>query len=496
MRILPKKESMVNFFHSIRFRLSLWFGLALAVILLIFGAFVYYRQTRDSYDLAAARLAVRVSQFQVILQQSMTDGSVLRMPGLSSRSIELREGEVIVLVDHTGQVASFYGPVSQKDADALASIAAQQEPNTRISVYSLKTGPGNQTVRYLFISSPVAIENHLIGWVTLGQQLDPDNLLGRLLLTLLIAGIVTLAGALAGGYWLADRALRPVHAITKTAQAISETDLSRRLNIRSRDELGELANTFDQMLDRLQAAFIRQRQFTADVSHELRTPLTIIGLEADRALTSGRSNGDFRQAVEVIQSENQFMSRMVDQLLTLARMDAGQMNIQKEHLDLSDLALEVVERYAPIAEKNDTELRTGELPELPILGDRQTLRQMISNLVDNAIKYTTASQDRWVSVETGRCDAGEQPTAWIKVSDHGPGIPAEYLEHIFDRFYRVDKARSHNQEKLGGEDAIPGSGLGLAIVQWVVQIHGGKISVSSQPGQGTTFEVSLPLDQV
>jgi signal transduction histidine kinase len=311
-----------------------------------------------------------------------------------------------------------------------------------------------------------------------------------LALTLAFACGFTTFIALAGGYGLASRALWPVKAITRAAQEISETGLDRRLGIHTRDELGELAGTFDRMLDRLQAAFTRQRQFTADASHELRTPLTIISLETDRALANARGTDDFRQALRVIQSENQFMSRLVGELLTLARMDAGQMTLQREPIDLSDVVLDVVERYAPLAAHKHIALRTGDLPEIPVQADRQLLSQMVGNLVDNAIKYSPDGASQWVLVETGLLPGTAQ--AWLRISDNGPGIPAEHLPHLFERFYRVDSARSHNPGEGAQDDQIPGSGLGLSIVQWIAQVHGGSVQVESQVGQGTRFEVRLP----
>jgi signal transduction histidine kinase len=305
----------------------------------------------------------------------------------------------------------------------------------------------------------------------------------RLLFTLLLGSLFTLGVALGGGLWLADRAMRPVHAITQAARTISETDLNRRLNLKGRDELAELANTFDGMLARLQAAFERQRQFVADASHELRTPLTIVNLESSRALASKRSADEYQRALGVIRSENEFMSHLVGDLLTLARMDAGQMAMEKTPLDLSDIALEAVERLAPLAERKNVRLETGDLPEVNIIGDRRYLLQMLSNLVENGIKYTGGAEKR-VRVETGL----EGDSAWVRVSDTGEGIPPEHLPHVFDRFYRVDKARSRGEDEFQG-----GNGLGLSIVNWIVQAHGGEVRVESAPGAGATFEVRFKV---
>ena len=257
-----------------------------------------------------------------------------------------------------------------------------------------------------------------------------------------------------------------------------------------------MADTFDQMLARLQAAFDRQRQFTADASHELRTPLTIVNLEASRALDGKRSRQEYQQALSLIQSENEFMSRLVSNLLTLSRMDAGQTALNMERLDLSDLALESVERLAPIAARKQVELSTGELPELTISGDRQFLTQMITNLVENAIKYTRGATKR-VRVETGSTSVNDREVAWLQVVDNGPGIPPEHLPHVFDRFYRLDKARSRDSEDSEAETAeistTAGSGLGLSIAQWIAHANGGEITVKSEVGKGSTFEVRLPL---
>jgi len=343
----------------------------------------------------------------------------------------------------------------------------------------------------------MVMENHITGWVILGQPMDANNQLPRLALTLVLAGGFTLLIAMGGGYWLANRALWPVKAITRTAQEISETDLDRRLSIHTGDELGELAGTFDRMLDRLQAAFNRQRQFTADASHELRTPLAIIGLETDRALSTGRDAAEYRRVLQVIRSENQSMTRLVGELLTLARMDAGQVTLKREPLDLSDVVLEVVERYAPLAAQKGIQIQTGDLPELPVEADRQFLAQMVGNLVDNAIKYSPAGSGQWVRAETGMSPvvAGSPAQAWVRISDNGPGIAQEHLPHLFDRFYRVDSARSHNPDEEEHADQIPGSGLGLSIVKWIAEVHGGCARVQSQPGEGTSFEVKIPLSE-
>jgi signal transduction histidine kinase len=198
--------------------------------------------------------------------------------------------------------------------------------------------------------------------------------------------------------------------------------------------------------------------------------------------------------LQVIQSENELMSHLVNDMLTLARMDARQESLNQEPLDLSDLALDVVERLVPLAARQEIKLETGELPEVLILGDRQSLTQMLTNLVENAIKYTAqngADQMRHILIE-----AGTHPTrtlGWVRVSDTGPGIPREHLAHLFDRFYRVDESRTRSEDASNDESFPTGSGLGLAIVESIAKLHGGTIEVQSELGKGSIFEITFPL---
>jgi heavy metal sensor kinase len=464
-----------SFLHSIRFRLVMWFTLILCVVLVVFSAFIYYNQARDIRGDALYRVERKLADIEAALGGS-DDNRVL-----------LQASDVLVLLDAEGKVLASQGIASADDVQALVK-AAQSAQTAQVS------GPSDHrqdpsiswiadwkgaSVQYFFVVQPVVTAVRS-GFVILGSPFDPYDLNKRLLFTLLLGSFFTIAVALSGGLWLADRAMRPVHTITLAARGISETDLNRRLNMKSKDELGELANTFDAMLSRLQTAFERQRQFVADASHELRTPLTIVNLESNRALASKRSPQEYQRALGVIRSENEFMSHLVNDLLTLARMDSGQMAMEKVQLDLSEIALDSLERLSSLAERKNVRLEAGELPEVTILGDRQYLMQMISNLVENGIKYTDGPE-KLVRVETGLDGA----FAWVRVSDGGAGISPEHLPHLFNRFYRVDKARSRDDEEQGGH------GLGLAIVDWIARAHAGEVRVESVPGQGTTFEVRL-----
>jgi signal transduction histidine kinase len=213
-----------------------------------------------------------------------------------------------------------------------------------------------------------------------------------------------------------------------------------------------------------------------------------------RALSTPRSAKEYQRALQVIYSENELMKQLVNYLLTLARMDARQEPLHKEPLDLSDLALDVMERLTPLAARNEISIEAGELPTVLVLGDHQSLTQMLTNLVENAIKYTAQNQPgktRHVLIETGTHLI--RTLGWVRVTDTGPGISSEHLDHLFDRFYRVDQSRTRAEDTTDGEVAPTGSGLGLAIVESIAQLHNGNIEVKSELGKGTTFEIVFPL---
>ncbi len=471
-------KRIASIFRSIRFRLVLWFTVILALVLCTFSAFVYISQSRDIRGEAEFRLERKMAALEVTL--TVTSNGLLVPQGV------LQDTDVLVFLGPTGRVLASYGPIPAQDAVRLAARAQQeQEQNGKVTSGFLTWSEGNNSpqANYIFISVPIVDISGQAGLVILGSPIDPYGLINRLLLTLSAGSLLTLIIALVGGFWLADRAMRPVKTITQTARTIGETDLSRRLNMKNKDELGELASTFDAMLARLQAAFERQRQFVADASHELRTPLTIVTLETSRALASRRSADEYKQALAIIHSENDFMTSLVNDLLMLARMDAGQAVVELAPVDLSDVVIETVERLTPLAARNNVHLETGDLPEVRILGDRQYLVQMVSNLVENGIKYTTG-ESRRVRVETGAADGN----AWLRVSDTGPGIAPEHIPHLFDRFYRIDKSRTRQPGDGNGPASPSGSGLGLSIVQWIARTHGGEVHVESTLGIGTTFE--------
>jgi signal transduction histidine kinase len=400
----------------------------------------------------------------------------------------------VLLLRPDGRVLDTRGPLTNSLIQQLQARAGQNLGMSDLTVpQNHSHGWWATNSDYRVLSIPVLNQNTRVAILLVGL---PPSRSVSLLVIWFFHGLLSLLIAAIGGYWLAGRALRPVNMITRMANEISATDLRRRLHLPPRDEFGKLAATFDQMLARLEAAFKRQTQFTADASHELRTPLTIIALELNRALTQLEQPAEYRQVLEQIQAETEQMTASVNSLLLLARADTGQMTLDLQEVDLSDIALASVERLLPLARRSQVALATGNLPEVLVRGDPQYLGQMLTNLIENGIKYSSGVGKR-VSVELA-CE--QKRWGVVRVQDDGPGISDEHLPYLFERFFRVDKVRSSRQKGLvqsgkpGSSEPEPdGTGLGLSIVQWIIQAHGGEVRVESTIGVGTLFEVRLPL---
>ena len=277
---------------------------------------------------------------------------------------------------------------------------------------------------------------------------------------------------------MANRTLKQVDHITDIAREIGEGDLSRRIDIRSEDEMGKLAATLNWMILRLETAFRKQQQFAADASHELRTPLAIIQAESSLVLDKKRTQAEYRKSLELVSQEVSYMAEVIGKLLLLARSDAAQETADFQTVNLKDLLKDVSSVVESLAQEKGLVFALGELDNLTVKGDRLKLRQLFLNILDNAIRYTPSGGV--VSGSLVRKDGN----AFVTVCDTGAGIPPEHLPHIFDRFYRVDKARSRDDG---------GTGLGLAIASSIAKLHGGDIQVESQVGKGTAFYVTLPL---
>lgn len=291
-------------------------------------------------------------------------------------------------------------------------------------------------------------------------------------------GLILLAAA--GGYLITVRAFRPVRQIAETAEQInSGSDLTRRIKLGTgRDEIYALATTFDQMFDRLQSSFERERQFTSDASHELRTPIAVIIAQCEYALESAQTREEAMEALDTVLQQAQRMSSLIAQLLTLARADRGQTKLNLETINLSDLTQMAADQIAELAARRGIRVETQIQPGLCLQGDETLLLRMLLNLMENGIRY--GREHGCLTVRLHRRE-GELVGA---IQDDGIGIPAEHLPHIWERFYQVDESRSASRE---------GSGLGLPMVQYIAQSHGGAVVVESTPGKGSVFTFTLPV---
>jgi heavy metal sensor kinase len=452
--------------RSLRLRVTLWYLGVLLAVILAFGGAVYLglrkglqAETDHALDLVAS---------QVI------DTGDRGGPELDEDA--LPPGYIASLHDTTGKVLAT-GPSGQAppwDTDASRAVTESQETWRSVSMngqsWRVVVRPvlsrGSATAVFQVARSEEAMEAAL-------SQL-------RLVLIVLVPLALVIAGIV--GLFVAARALEPIERITRTAEVIGAEDLSRRLPEDAGakpDEVGRLAATFNRMLDRLENAFKRQRQFTADASHELRTPLTLLLTQLDVTLSRPRESLDYERAMLEMREDVVRLQRLLDALLTLARADAGRDHMETKPLDLGDVVAKVVSAMHGLAHEHCVRLETEITPEVRVLGDDARLTELVVNLVQNAIQYTPAGGNIRVAAVVER-SKGE---AALSVTDTGVGIADEHLPHVFERFYRVDAARS---------SAVGGTGLGLAISRSIAEAHGGRIEVESQPGRGSTFTLRLP----
>ncbi len=326
-------------------------------------------------------------------------------------------------------------------------------------------------------------ENSLI--LIVAHPLDEENELRSEIQVILVLAIpLSLFGAGIGGYFLARKALAPVAAMSRQAAFITAQNLHERLPIgNKRDELGSLAQNFNALLARLDDAFAQQRRFMADASHELRTPIAIVRGESEIALSKkNRSVADYQESLEIVHDESRRMSRIVEDLMTLARIDAGQAPLDKKQLRLDELIAECIRSVRVLADEKHITVNNRTELAMPFAGDDGLLRRMLLNLLDNAVKYNNPGGRIEVSAES------KNSHFIITLSDTGRGISAENQVRIFERFFREDNARTRS-ETVGGS----GAGLGLAIARWIVEAHHGSLSLQSSTSAGTTFVVSFPV---
>ncbi|HQY94655.1 ATP-binding protein [Caldilinea sp.] len=460
---------MLRHVKRIRVRFALWTAGLILLLLVAFGAFVYYRVAQGLTD--AVDEALNLSAAQTLTALNVENGVITLaedFPEVDNQSIEMMErGLTVRVLDASGRTVQAFGPQRSLPPPSN-SLQSSSATIPIIQTFAAGTAP----VRVL--STPVLEDGASVGMVQTAATLATvEGTLARLLTALFVGGAALTVIAALGGYALAARALQPIDQMTRTARRISAEDLSARLDLPATDdEVGRLAVTFDEMLGRLDESFRRERQFTANASHELRTPLAAMQVILGVVRAQPRTTPEYEAAIDDLADEAERLQTLVDRLLYLARRDAQRSDLRKP-VDLTFLLADIVDSLEPLAAQKGIALTLRTPARLMIQGDSDSLARLFVNLLDNAIKYT---QQGGVSVSA----AAHTDGATVTVSDSGVGIAAEHLPHLFDRFYRVDAARTTR-----------GAGLGLAIAHDIAQAHGGDIAVSSQIGQGATFTVHL-----
>lgn len=406
---------------------------------------------------------------------------------LMTSNIEVGAGGIIrmPLPDElaTLKTASTFLVIANKDGESvvrssnLTDYDAMLDPDGLGLVEVYRLVPHEDTLLRVLTVPVFDEKKELIGYIQVARLLDNFEIFSRVLSRALLISLGAAFASLIVLAMLTSTLFQPLEDIATAARRITRADdLSRLMPHSSRtDEIGDLARAFNQTLDRLDRLFRSQQRFLADVSHELRTPLTSVRGNLDLMSRFGQYD---EESMEVIQDEIRRMTRLLDDLLLLARADTGGLPLHHEPVELDNVLFEVYRQISRIEKPVTVELTT--IDQALIMGDEDRLKQLILNLVDNGIKYSPPGGVVRLSL------AKDERRAYLTVSDTGIGIPPEDLPHIFDRFYRVDKARNRGQG---------GSGLGLSIVRWIVQVHEGDIKVESTVGEGTTFRITLPLYQ-
>ncbi len=459
----------------IRWRLTLWFALILLGILVLSGAVLHVLLERYLHNRIDDDLRVYSAQVHGTLNPEEIpdplDYEVIhsKLPAINEFA---SPGIYIQLIDGNGNVVVKSDNLGAQEVPVDLSLIEQGFAGD-VAVQTVSAG---DSARVRIMVSPLYLRDEVL-LLEVAQSLNRiDTTMSQVRWALLASILLALALAAISGGAIVRNALSPVSQLVRTARSIEASpDLSRRVGYEGPpDEIGELAITFDHMIEHLDRVFQSQRDFVADASHELRGPLTVIRGNLD-LLTRNLSAEDRRESVRAIQRETARMVKIVDDLLLLAEVQSAQPG-QEQKVALREVVVEELSRAKTLAGKR--EIIVGRLEDLVITGDVQGLKQLLANLVDNAIKYTSEQG----SIALSLLKDGEW--ARLEVADNGIGIGPEHLPHLFDRFYRVDKARS----RAGG-----GTGLGLAIVKGIAEQHGGKVSAASELGKGSTFSVWLKL---
>ncbi|HWC98761.1 MAG TPA: heavy metal sensor histidine kinase [Candidatus Sulfopaludibacter sp.] len=458
-------------FKSFRLRLTVWYVAFFSLLFVVFGIFLYGVLSSALQARLQETLSAEANTASLMMADELVEekGDALKAAGEVVSS--LRGNPVAILSE--GRVLASTGLFFQRGFESAAARAANRSgAEIALALPDLGSHGSRAVVRRLAQDG----RNYLIVAAAPLDFVAADLAAVRRALLFATPLLIALAGL--GGYWLTTRGLAPLGWMAAQAREITGSNLHARLEIGdAAEELTALSASFNELLSRLDQSFESMRRFVADASHELRTPISVIRGEADVALSSDRSPAEYRQALALILDESRRLSRLVDDLLNLARADAGNVRLQVQEFYFNDLLAECCRSVQALSSARGIRLecRVGE--DVSFHGDEELLRRLVINLLDNAIRYTPEGGTVSASLLAG------QRELRVEVSDTGMGISAEAVPHLFERFYRADKARSRQDG---------GFGLGLAIVKWIAESHRGMVDLASRPGEGSTFTVTLP----
>lgn len=468
---------------SVRLRLTLWYVAVLAFVLVTVCVIIYTLLSRSLYRrvddglLSVIEVATRSLIHDTEEGQTNEGAAQSTVAELSNaqQALAIYDGAGGLLSENT-QPDEFHAALPdlrliEHGQIHLSTVADIDKDRHRIAA-QLVVVPLASTPFIILVSQPL--------------ELVEDELESlREILYWVVPVALVMAGL--GGWFLARKSLAPVRAMSERAREIGAGNLDRRLPVANpRDELGRLAVTFNQLLERLSAAFSQQRQFMADASHELRTPLSVIRAAAEVTLERARRDGDeYRDAIKMMGEQTRRLTRIVEDMFTLARADAGRYPIRKSKFYVDELIEEAARAAGVLASGKDVRIEISNLPESLYHGDEDLMRQMILNLLDNAVKHTSPGG----AVRLSLARSGQSYR--IEVADTGGGIPLAAQSHIFERFYRASKARSRDERGNGS-----GAGLGLAIARWIAEAHAGSLVLARSDEKGSLFAVTLPITDI
>lgn len=473
LRRLPR----LRWNHSIKTRLALWYGSVFGAVLILLGLVVYFYLSKNLY-----------SNFDLSLQ-STAQALARSQPAVRPPRSGPTPDDFLEWMndpDFLSKFFHFFDPFGNSRFHSR-NMPKQNLPLTPTAFNSALHG--SMTFETFFtreqepvrvLTFPVMENGTLVNIIQVGGSLrHAEGMLKQVRFILFSALPTLLVLALAGGWFLARKALQPVDAMAEVARQIAAGDPSRRIPIHEcQDELSRLAETFNTMIQGMENAIQRVRQFSADASHELRTPLTILKGETELALRQARSIEEYQQTLASGLEEIDRIAKIVEELFLLSKADLGEARLEMKEVALAPLVADTVLQMELLAKDKALSLLLDRNEPLSITGDSDRLRELLLNLIENAVRYTPA--EGRITVSLRRKDG----SAELTISDTGIGIPKEDLPRIFDRFYRSDDARALNPK---------GSGLGLSICRWIVHAHRGEITVASERGQGTTFQIHFPL---